>query len=86
MVDKTNVAAFKTDLRGELIPPTEAGYEAARHVYNGMIDKHPQLIARAPMPPMSLRRSILPASMTYSRQCVAAGTMAPVWGPALTVW
>ncbi len=33
-------------LRGELLQPQDAGYEEARHVYNGMIDKHPALIAR----------------------------------------
>ena len=32
--------------RGELIGPEDAGYEAARSVYNAMIDKRPALIAR----------------------------------------
>jgi UDP-N-acetylenolpyruvoylglucosamine reductase len=32
--------------RGELIQPSDAGYESARKVYNGMIDKRPRLIAR----------------------------------------
>jgi len=32
--------------RGELIQPTDHDYDAARKVYNGMIDKRPQLIAR----------------------------------------
>lgn len=31
---------------GELIGPADAGYDGARAVYNGMIDKHPALIAR----------------------------------------
>src|ERR1700729_3716272 len=34
------------DLRGELIGPGDPGYDAARAVYNGMIDKHPAAIAR----------------------------------------
>jgi hypothetical protein len=34
------------DLRGELIVPEDPGYDAARAVYNGMIDKHPAAIAR----------------------------------------
>src|ERR1700735_1740787 len=34
------------DLRGELIVPGDPGYDAARAVYNGMIDKHPAAIAR----------------------------------------
>jgi UDP-N-acetylenolpyruvoylglucosamine reductase len=32
--------------RGELIQPTDAGYDSARKVYNGMINKRPRLIAR----------------------------------------
>jgi FAD/FMN-containing dehydrogenase len=32
--------------RGELIGPADPGYEQARRVWNGMIDKHPALIAR----------------------------------------
>jgi hypothetical protein len=46
MVDKASVAAFEADLHGELIQPPDPGYEKARQVYNGMIDKHPQCIAR----------------------------------------
>jgi FAD/FMN-containing dehydrogenase len=37
---------LKANLRGELIQPGDAGYEAARKVYNGMIEKRPALIAR----------------------------------------
>ena len=37
---------LKSSFRGELIQPGDAGYESARKVYNGMIDKRPQLIAR----------------------------------------
>jgi FAD/FMN-containing dehydrogenase len=35
-----------TALRGDLIRPGDAGYDQARAVYNGMIDKHPAAIAR----------------------------------------
>ena len=37
---------FRAAFRGELIEPGEAGYDDARAVYNGMIDRHPRLIAR----------------------------------------
>ena len=37
---------FKTRLRGELLQANDASYEAARKVYNGMIDRYPRLIAR----------------------------------------
>jgi FAD/FMN-containing dehydrogenase len=42
----TAIQDFKSRLRGELIRPGDAGYDAARTVYNGSIDKHPALIAR----------------------------------------
>ena len=41
-----DASSLKASLRGELIQPNDEGYEAARKVYNGMIDKHPALIAR----------------------------------------
>jgi FAD/FMN-containing dehydrogenase len=34
------------DLHGELICPGDDGYESARRVWNGMIDKHPDVIVR----------------------------------------
>jgi FAD/FMN-containing dehydrogenase len=40
------VDQLKSSFRGELIQPTDAAYDEARKVYNGMIDKRPQLIAR----------------------------------------
>ncbi len=40
------VATFKASLRGGLIAPGDAGYDEARKVYNGMIDRRPRLIAR----------------------------------------
>src|SRR5262245_61092477 len=41
-----SVQDFASRLRGELLRPSDAGYDAARKVYNAMIDKHPALIAR----------------------------------------
>jgi FAD/FMN-containing dehydrogenase len=37
---------FKERLHGELIGPGDDGYESARRVWNGMIDRYPALIAR----------------------------------------
>jgi FAD/FMN-containing dehydrogenase len=42
----TAIEAFRTRVRGELLCPVDAGYETARKVWNGMIDKHPALIIR----------------------------------------
>ena len=41
-----DASALKASLRGELIQAGDEGYETARKVYNGMIDKYPALIAR----------------------------------------
>jgi FAD/FMN-containing dehydrogenase len=46
VLEKMDSATLKASLRGELLQPGDEGYEAARKVYNGMIDKHPALIAR----------------------------------------
>ena len=40
------VAKLRSDLRGELILPRDAGYEHARHAYNAMIDRRPAAIIR----------------------------------------
>lgn len=45
-LDQESVLAFAATLRGEVIQPTDAAYEEARKLYNGMIDKRPALIAR----------------------------------------
>jgi FAD/FMN-containing dehydrogenase len=40
------VERFRSGLRGELLQPSDVGYEEARRVWNGLIDKQPALIAR----------------------------------------
>jgi FAD/FMN-containing dehydrogenase len=39
-------AALAASFTGQLLQPAEAGYEDARKVHNGLIDKRPALIAR----------------------------------------
>jgi len=46
MLNEATITAFKANLRGELIQAGDKAYDAARKVYNGMIDRRPQLIAR----------------------------------------
>jgi FAD/FMN-containing dehydrogenase len=46
MLDHATIEAFKTRLRGKVLQPDDAGYEAARTVYNALIDRRPRLIAR----------------------------------------
>jgi FAD/FMN-containing dehydrogenase len=46
-LDEAAVAALAAAVRGETIRPGDAGYDAARKVNNGMIDRYPALIVRA---------------------------------------
>lgn len=45
-IDQVAIETFQTSLRGQLLSPGDDGYEEARRVHNGMIDKRPRLIAR----------------------------------------
>ena len=40
------INTFKNSLHGKLVLPTDADYDIVRKVYNGMIDKHPAMIAQ----------------------------------------
>ncbi len=46
MASESSISKFKAGLRGALLQPGDPGYEEARKVYNGMIDRRPALIAR----------------------------------------
>jgi FAD/FMN-containing dehydrogenase len=45
-LDEAAVQQFKAGFRGALLRPGDDGYDAARRVWNGMIDRRPALIAR----------------------------------------
>ena len=46
MITQENITQLKQSLRGKLIQPNDADYDACRKVYNGMIDKRPALIVK----------------------------------------
>ena len=46
VLEETAIEDFKAKLRGVLLTQNDAGYDEARQVWNGMIDKRPALIAR----------------------------------------
>ncbi len=46
MISPSAIEKFKASLRGALLRPGEPGYDDARKIWNGMIDKRPALIAR----------------------------------------
>ena len=41
-----DVRRSRSSLKGNVLEPDSAGYEAARHIFNGMIDRQPGLIAQ----------------------------------------
>ncbi len=45
-VSRDTVDAFAASVRGELILPGDAGYEEARHIWNGLIDRKPGAILK----------------------------------------
>jgi FAD/FMN-containing dehydrogenase len=45
-LDDTVVQDFTASLRGEVLRPTDEGYDETRKIHNGMIDRRPTLIAR----------------------------------------
>ena len=45
-VETTAFAELDGSFRGELLLPTSPGYDAARRIWNGAIDRHPACIAR----------------------------------------
>ena len=46
MLNQTDIQEYRAGLRGNLLEPSDKGYDDARKVYNGMIDKHPRLITK----------------------------------------
>ena len=45
-ISENALSEFKTGFKGEILLPNDSGYEAARKVWNGMIDRKPAIIAR----------------------------------------
>ena len=47
MISPSAMQEFRASLRGPSFCPGDAGYDEARKVWNGSIDKRPTLIARS---------------------------------------
>ena len=45
MLTEDITASLRSDMRGEVIEPSDARYNEARKVYNGMIGRRPRIIA-----------------------------------------
>ena len=70
------VEELRTRLRGEIIQPSDAAYESARKVYNGMIDKRPGCIVRCTDVADVIQLCSLPGTRTCSSRFAAVATMA----------
>ena len=46
LVEATAFDELGGSFRGEVLVPTSAGYDTARRIWNGAIDRHPALITR----------------------------------------
>ncbi|HKN56887.1 MAG TPA: FAD-binding oxidoreductase [Amycolatopsis sp.] len=49
-IDDRAVSAFRENLAGSVLSPADDGYDEARRVFNGEIDRHPALIVRCAGP------------------------------------
>ncbi len=47
MLEDATAKAFKASLRGELLCPDDSGYDRARRIWNGMVDRHPAMIVQS---------------------------------------
>jgi hypothetical protein len=80
------IATFQQNLRGRLIQPSDTDYDAARALFDGMIDKRPRLIARCADVADAITAVNSPANRACCWRFVAAVTTAPAWAAAMTGW
>jgi hypothetical protein len=45
-LDRTDLDALRANMRGKLLLPGDSGYDDARTIWNGMIDRRPAVVAR----------------------------------------
>jgi hypothetical protein len=83
----SDLSQFKGNLHGQLITSHDGDYEEARTVWNGMIDKRPELIVRCTdKSDVILTLSTSPEPTTCSPRFAAADTMSPASAPATAAW
>jgi len=79
------IAKFVSGLRGTVLRPADIGYDDARKVWNGMVDKRALRSSRGVLArTMSLHAFASPARMRFRSRSGAAGITMPV-SPYATV-
>src|SRR2546429_9572282 len=79
------LASFRDAFRGPIVLPADDGYDDARRVWNGMIDRRPALIARA------IDVADIASAGRFGREkdlpiAVRSGGHSPPGGPTLEHW
>jgi len=76
-IEDEQIEQFEATLHGDLIRPDDAEYDDARAVWNGMIDKYPELIARCRGAADVIKPSNSPARPTFAWLSGAVATTSP---------
>jgi len=69
-------------LSGEVLRPGDGGYEEARRVHNGLVDKRPSWSSAAGRCRKLLGLSILAVARVWRSRYAAAATTSPAWASA----
>ena len=80
------VKEFRGSLRGRLLLAVDDGYDAARKIWNGMIDRRPALIARCAGAADVVRCVDFARAHNCSWQSAAAGTTSRAMPCAMAGW
>lgn len=86
MANDQAIQAFQAALRGKLVQPGDAGYDDARALYNGMIDKRPRFIARCVDAADVIAAVNFARGAACSSRSAAAATAPPASAAATTAW
>ena len=86
VVDDGAFIALRSVFGGDLLRAPIDGYDAARRVWNGNVDRRPALIARCRGVADVQRRSPSPASTAWCCRCAAAGTARRATAPTTAAW